>query len=590
LTLKSTVIDGDCAGFTITSFGYNIESPGDTCGLDQVTDQPATTPGELNLGPLQGNGGPTMTHALRVLPTLSVAIGWIPEADCVDAQGQPLRIDQRGVTRPQGPACDVGSFESEDAALCEGVCDDGNPCTQDVCDPATGTCDYPPAEDGTECTGGICLAGVCEPLCVANVCECSERGIRAAIQLGGNDPYTFDCDGPTPVGTKAEIEINNDVILDGEGNLIVDGNAMHRVFSVATGVTAELRDVTVTRGAAQDYGGGGGILNGGALTLTKCTVSENSAWYFAGGILNDGVLTLTNSAVSGNSAGEEGGGIYNDGVLTLTDSTVSNNFAAGYYGGGIANYGELTLTNSTVSRNEAGSDGGGIENGGELTLTNSTVSDNSAAYLGGGIDNWEGVLTLANSTVSGNSASYAGGGILNSFGSATVTNSTVSGNLADEGGGIANDGTLMLSNSTLSNNSASYAGGGISNYGAVSLINTLVDGDCAADFGGITSNGYNIESAGDTCGFDQEGDQASVSANDLNLGPLADNGGPTLTHKPGDGGFGDGSAAIDQIPEANCGVATDQRGQPRPVGPESECDVGSVEVQSGGMGGAGGAG
>jgi hypothetical protein len=41
--------------------------------------------------------------------------------------------------------------------------------------------------------------------------------------------------------TAAEIVIDNDVILNGEGKLTIDGNAAHRVFSVAAGVTAEHR-------------------------------------------------------------------------------------------------------------------------------------------------------------------------------------------------------------------------------------------------------------------------------------------------------------------------------------------------------------
>jgi hypothetical protein len=90
----------------------------------------------------------------------------------------------------------------------------------------------------------------------------------------------------------------------------------------------------------------------------------------------------------------------------------------------------------------------------------------------------------------------------------------------------------------------------------------------------LVSHGYNIESPGDTCGFDQETDQVEVTAEQLNLGPLQDNGGPTGTHA-----LGAGSVAIDQIPEADCEVDTDQRGEPRPAGTESKCDVGAFEVQ-----------
>jgi hypothetical protein len=52
---------------------------------------------------LTDNGGPTQTHALRAASPARDAGG----ADfCPD-------IDQRGVTRPQGPACDMGSYERE---------------------------------------------------------------------------------------------------------------------------------------------------------------------------------------------------------------------------------------------------------------------------------------------------------------------------------------------------------------------------------------------------------------------------------------------------------------------------------------------
>jgi hypothetical protein len=94
----------------LDSSGYNIESPEDTCGFDQVSDQAGVTGVQLNLGPLQDNGGPTETRELR---ENSVAIDQIPAAECVDGDGEPLRTDQRGETRPAGAGseCDVGAFE-----------------------------------------------------------------------------------------------------------------------------------------------------------------------------------------------------------------------------------------------------------------------------------------------------------------------------------------------------------------------------------------------------------------------------------------------------------------------------------------------
>ena len=62
--------------------------------------------GELQRGlpgldSLADNGGPTLTHALGV---------GSPAIDSADAGACPA-TDQRGVARPQGAGCDVGSFE-----------------------------------------------------------------------------------------------------------------------------------------------------------------------------------------------------------------------------------------------------------------------------------------------------------------------------------------------------------------------------------------------------------------------------------------------------------------------------------------------
>ncbi len=418
-------------------------------------------------------------------------------------------------------------------------CDDGNECRADLC--TDGACEVTPVDDGTACTEGECHQGVCTP-----IFPCTEQGIRDAIAEGGG-PHFFACDGPTTVVTEAEIVIDNDVILDGEGELTVDGNAGHRVWQVAVGITAELRGVGVTSGASASNGGG--IRNDGTLTVTNSTVSGNTAESFGGGIWNNGMLstlTITDSTVSGNTA-SSGGGIYNDGRLTMTDSTVSGNTVTDF-GGGIRNVGTMTVTDSTVSGNRTDDAGGGILNDGTLTVTNSTVS--------------------------GNTAEFDGGGILNAA-IMTVTNSTVSGNTAVFGGGIRNGDTLTVTNSTVSGNTADNAGGGILNDDTLTVTNTLIDGDCS---GAIASGGYNIESPGDTCGFDEPTDQVSVAAEDLKLGPLADNGGPTETHA-----LLPGSVAIDVIPETMCvdadgePLTTDQRGEPRPGG--SMCDVGSFEEQ-----------
>ncbi|MDB6109232.1 MAG: hypothetical protein JWR69_982, partial [Pedosphaera sp.] len=84
----------------LTSQGYNlIQNPGSSTMAGDLT-------GNLYgldplLGPLQSNGGPTFTHALL---TNSPAIDAGPT-------NAPAGFDQRGMSRPQGLALDIGAFE-----------------------------------------------------------------------------------------------------------------------------------------------------------------------------------------------------------------------------------------------------------------------------------------------------------------------------------------------------------------------------------------------------------------------------------------------------------------------------------------------
>jgi Ca2+-binding RTX toxin-like protein len=214
--------------------------------------------------------------------------------------------------------------------------------------------------------------------------------------------------------------------------------------------------------------------------------------------------------------------------------------------------------------------------GAKLALNGLTVADgDSASGLGGGILN-RGTLTVSNSTLSGNSAS-SGGGIYNSR-SATVSSSTLSGNSAsNSGGGIYNhdQGALLeVSNSTLSGNGAGQSGGGIEHSdGSARLRNTIVanspsGGDCHWSVTPVTDGGYNLDSDG-TCNL-ATGNRSRPDVDPL-LDPLADNGGPTLTHA-----LRERSPAVDK--GDSFGATADQRGLPRPT------DLGAIPNATGGDG------
>jgi hypothetical protein len=354
------------------------------------------------------------------------------------------------------------------------------------------------------------------------------------------------------VVTTAEIVIDNDVTLDGGGQLTLDGNGAHRVLSVPEGVAAEVIGFTVTGGSTGE--GGGGIQNLGTLTLADSVVSGNTA-RFGGGIRNEGQAQVIDTTVSNNFATQAAGGVANrpGATMTLTRSTVQANISAGTDGGIRNTTGALTVNDTTVSGNEAGGEAGGIRNSGSGTMavTNSTVSGNTGTY-GGGIYNQDaGILTVTNSTVSGNTSTNGGGG------------------------GVANEATMTLVSTTLASNSGTEIGTAISNVGTATVRNTLIAGDCWLATP-LDSLGGNIESEGNTCGLGHPSDQVSVPAPLLLLGPLADNGGPTQTHA-----LLPGSVAIDVIPADMCEVTEDQRGLPRPVGTTDpkRCDVGAFEVE-----------
>jgi hypothetical protein len=93
-----------------TSHGFNF-SDDDTCRFTDPTDR--ENAGDPQLGPLIDNGG--LTRTLLPEPG-SPLIDAIPPGSCQANGASAITADQRGVTRPQGPGCDIGAVEVEVAA------------------------------------------------------------------------------------------------------------------------------------------------------------------------------------------------------------------------------------------------------------------------------------------------------------------------------------------------------------------------------------------------------------------------------------------------------------------------------------------
>jgi hypothetical protein len=101
-----------------------------------------------------------------------------------------------------GDACLMGSCASGVPA----DCDDGNPCTNDYCDPEDGQCGHAngtdPCEDGDPCTqGDVCAEGACVPGPVPSCDDrepCTDDFCDPITGLCANQPNTATCDDGDP--------------------------------------------------------------------------------------------------------------------------------------------------------------------------------------------------------------------------------------------------------------------------------------------------------------------------------------------------------------------------------------------------------
>jgi hypothetical protein len=296
-------------------------------------------------------------------------------------------------------------------------------------------------------------------------------------------------------------------------------------------------------------------------------------------------LTIRDSTITGNTASginaAAGGGVSSKYSTTIHDSTISDNVAiaekyddpAVAVGAGLATTataaGATTIEGSTISGNDV-----------SATVTPGPNTDpNNALALGAGFATTA-AATIEHSTISGNDASANaeptdddsvsyGGGVLALNGSLTVGSTTIAGNSAGSevsgGGGIASfdtDPDPVLANTLVANNSAATGPDLNSPPGDVfQAAFSLIENPQGA-------------SINDTVGG------SNVTGVDPQLGPLANNGGPTQTRA-----LPETSPAVDAGSSPD---AADQRGLVRPVNRSAPnaaaiggncADIGAFELQ-----------
>ncbi|HAV76859.1 MAG TPA: hypothetical protein DCX53_05835, partial [Anaerolineae bacterium] len=196
------------------------------------------------------------------------------------------------------------------------------------------------------------------------------------------------------------------------------------------------------------YGNGGGVFaNTGSLTVTNSLVTENHSDHGSGVSCNTCILSISDTEISNNDdidshdAYTYGGGLYivNTASATLTRVTISGN-TAGAAGGVYISDSTVTIEESAIFNNTTDTEeaGGGLyinnPSGDTVTVKNSTISSNTnthASGSGGGIFIPFGTLNLNNVTIAGNTVQglFGGGGIV-SFGTVNLQNTIIADNVS----------------------------------------------------------------------------------------------------------------------------------------------------------------
>lgn len=570
----------------------------------------AASPLDPLLGPLADYGGPTLTH--RLLPG-SPAIDAGDPAILFD----PAEFDQRGApfSRVAGGRIDIGAYESQDIT----------PPFSLVVDTLIDENDGDYSEGDLSLREAIGLANGSLGADVINF----DNGLSGGVidltlgQFEITDELTIDAsalDKNLKINAKQQSRLFNISSETGDFNFAglhlyggkttankIEGRG-GAIRSRSSGHLSISR-TTVSNNMTTGLGAhGGGISAIGEVTIAQSIVEDNittGTIAIGGGLLTFDTATIIDSIVSGNNTigdSSDGGGVYAQDGIVITGSVIQGNSTSGdtAEGGGVDTHGNLVLSQSTLSGNSTSgtrSYGGGIYAAGNVSISQSTILANvtsgDSAY-GGGLS-IGGNLTLDGSTVSNNRTlgETAGGGGISVVHDSTITLSTISENstlgIDAYGGGIISGGVLLIDQSTVAGNSASSnlsRAGGIWNTGSpIGISNSIIatnvsggaDPDLRSGSGTLTIN-HSLIGVADNLGTinGNVGNLTGTAASPLDpfLGPLADYGGPTLTHRllPGSPAIDAGDPSITFDPSE-----FDQRGAPftRVVG--GRIDIGAYE-------------
>ena len=362
-------------------------------------------------------------------------------------------------------------------------------------------------------------------------------------------------------------------------------------------VPVDVHDVKISNNFSSSGGGGVKLLGSGNVSFTNATISGNESGGGGGALYADtedySTLTITDSLITQNASSDDGGALNLDtdgGNITIVGTVISNNSTQGDGGAIMVNnlyqVGSLTIVDTVISGNHADGNGGALYSStddGSIFITDSTISNNTADGAGGGFylrRTGLGQVVIANTTISGNESTLGAGAMQLSGGAkvsllqSTVTNNTGGG--VNVVGGISLEADdLTLTGSIVAGNAGFDIGdGSLLNTGSISSQSGKTKGsETPKNRSAVTPSGsspsgslplatstsdHSVIGEIDPAVTIVDGGGNKVGVADPMLGPLADNGGPTMTHA-----LLAGSPAIDAGPNpvpTFVGNDFDQRG------------------------------
>jgi len=142
---------------------------------------------------------------------------------------------------------------------------------------------------------------------------------------------------------NTNITINQNMTIQGlsQNGTTINGTDTNWVFNIPSGVNVTLRNLTFTNGIRSD---GGAILNHGILSISDCTLTENTATHWGGAVYSDSygsIMSLTDCTFTKNTALYGGGAIAYRNICNVTNCTFMYNSVTGansWCGGAIGAY------------------------------------------------------------------------------------------------------------------------------------------------------------------------------------------------------------------------------------------------------------